>query len=261
MSAADLAAGGRLIQLGIAADTDIDGTVAEGSEALSLLINPGDMHWDQTAEAVHGFTREEVAQALPAAEADILVYEWMLTQGVDAKRRANTVAVGFNVGSFDLPHLAAVLPRTYSLFTRRSVDLNAIIFALEGAELNGMSAGFDAWKAAAKRYAMERIEAFAFERGGQAHDAGYDALLHLHVWRYLRAAVRGVVLPGLEIRLPVADSEVHASALISEYGLAKAAEVTGVPETFIHQWAAGGRARRQDYLDRLSAAYETLKAS
>lgn len=190
MSAADLPEGGRLIQIGIAAHTLTDGTtLTAGSEAFSMMMNPGEMYWEPVAAGVHGIPREAIEQAAPAAEVDEALYQWLIEHGARANRRENTVAVGFNVGSFDLPHLAAVLPRSHSLFNRRSLDLNAVCFTLDGATLAGVSASAETWKTAAKDYAVATLERLGYVEN--QHDAGYDALLHLHVWRFLKAACAG----------------------------------------------------------------------
>jgi hypothetical protein len=187
MSAAELHAGGRLIQIGAAAHTYPDGvTLTEEPDAFSMLLNPGSMSWDPESAAVHGFTREEIEAAAPAADVDDALYSWLVARGANPKRRENTIAVGFNVGSFDLPHLAVVLPKTYSLFSRRSLDLNSICFTLDGKPIDGTPGTWQQWKEAAKTHAIVTLAGLGYQEA--EHDAGYDALLHLYVWRFLKDA-------------------------------------------------------------------------
>jgi DNA polymerase III epsilon subunit-like protein len=250
MSAADLAAGGRLIQIGVTAHPG--DRPLETGDTFAMILNPGDMTWDDGAEAVHGFTRQQIEDAAPAADVDALLEAWLLGKGASAKKRTNTIAVGFNVGSFDLPHLAAVLPRSAAVFSRRTLDINAVCFTLDGAVLNGQPTGWSGWKKAATGYARSVLAAMS--AGGAAHDAGYDAQLHLLAWQYLQAACRGRDLPVSETI--VADPPVQRAAnrLLKVYTAEQVAEKTGVPAAFVSGWAAGGRATRADWIVALLKA-------
>lgn len=256
MSGADLAAGGRLIQIGLACHTRTDGAVADPPEVFSSLINPGDMVWDPRAAVVHGVSRDEVAAAPAAAEVDAACVAWLAGHGILAPRRA--IAVGFNIAAFDLPHLAAVLPRTAALFSRRSVDLNAVCFTLEGASYQGTVPTWAGWRRMAMTYAQRTIA--AEQTGGSAHDAGYDALLHVHAWRFLRAASHGEPLPmpnavvdGLSRQVQVA-----AGRLLAAVGPQQAAALTGFTVTQVTGWSAGGRVRDPQVLDRLAAGLSAV---
>lgn len=250
MSAAELTHGGRLIQVGVVAHSDRTGQVpSDGSELFSAVLRPSEFMWDQEAEAVHGLTREEVMDAAPAAQVDAELRAWLLEHGAqDGEQSA--IAIGFNVGTFDLPHLAAVLPRSASLFSHRSVELNAICFTLDGVPYAGRPTGWQGWKQAAVRWAVAEIAGLD---GGEnaAHDAGFDARLHLFVWRFLRAAVAGRPFPQPDMVFTEPESQILAQTLISTFGSAQAAQLSGVPEQFLLGWSIGGRATRGDYLEAL----------
>lgn len=261
MTGSELAQGQRIIQLGFAVDSNVDRVRHDVPPSFSLLFNPGPAVWTDVAEAVHGFTRDEVAAAMPAADADVLFVEWLEAQGARANKRGDTIPVGFNVGNFDLPHIQAVLPRTYSMLSRRTVDLNAVCFTFDGAvhPTIGSPVSWSTWKSMASEYARKMID-LQGTHDGAAHDAGYDALLHLHAFRYLQSASRGAVPVMPEFDLPVPDARRFAAALIAAHGVDYAAHVSGVPEVFLQQWARGGRATNETYIAALKTAYEELEA-
>lgn len=255
MSAADLSGGGRLIQVGVVAHTDAAGVLeADGSDVFTSVIRPaGEFAWDEEAAAVHGLTVDDVLDAPAAAEVDAALHAWLVARGASPTGAGSVIAVGFNVGSFDLPHLAAVLPRSAALFSRRSVDLNALCFTLDGATYAGSVPSWTGWKRMAKRYAEAEIAALSSSAEPNAHDAGYDAQLHLFCWRFLRAASQGRPLPQPDVVVPDPESQVLAHKAMSAFGAARAAEMSGVPEAFVRGWAHGGRATRGDYLEALRA--------
>ena len=258
MSSADLDKGGRLIQIGVTAHSNFDFTDATGDEAFSALINPGPNAWASIAEAVHGFTEADVAAATPAAEVDAQLVEWMVAHGADRKRRGNNVPVGFNVGAFDMPHLAAVLPLSSAMFARRSGDLNSLMFALDGSAYDGVERDAEEWKVLASTFAARTISALRTNTSAAAHDAGYDALLHLHSWRFLRAVCQGRPRAMPTEEAPVAASQTMALALIAAYGRQTASLISGLPVEYIDQWSRGGRAVNTRYLAALGSAFAAL---
>lgn len=260
MTTADIETGGRLIQIGVAADTDLEGKPLEGSVAYSALINPGgEYDWSERAEAVHGFTREQVAKARSAAEVDAELEQWLLANGANPEYRGDIIPVGLNVGSFDMPHVKLVLPKTFARFSRRTVDLNALCYALEGKRyMNNVDPyEYKAWKSNAKAYAERTIAKLT--EGSEvkaAHDAGYDALLHLHMWRFLRAAIQGEPLAVPQNKVAQPASQIMARDIMNSLGVEKASELSGVPIDFIKGWAEGGRALNLTYLEQLTVAYK-----
>jgi hypothetical protein len=75
------------------------------------------------------------------------------------------------------------------MFARRTVDLNAVCFTLDGARFDGTATDADGWKELSQTYAHRTIAALGTT--GDAHDAGYDSLVHLHAWRFLRSVSQG----------------------------------------------------------------------
>ena len=263
MTTGDQETGGRLIQIGITADVDSQGNPLEGSVAYSAFFNPGcDFAWSDRAEAVHGFTKSQVKSARPASEVDDELVEWLLANGADPSYRGNIIPVGFNIGAFDMPHIKQVLPKTYARFSRRTVDLNALAYALDGKIYGNNREGYDAnaWKSNAKTYAERTIATLTEGRDVKAaHDAGYDALLHLHVWRFLKAAIVGEAIPMPQNVVPMVKSQVMAIALLQAFGADRASEKTGIPRDFIIGWSQGGRALNSNYIASLTANYNDLK--
>jgi len=171
MSSSELSEGGKLIQIGI--------STAEGLNR-SYSMNPGDCQWSEEAEAVHGLSLELVQSFRSPAEVDADLYEFLIALGADPKRRSKTIPVGFNVGAFDMPFVKDSLPKSFSLFSRRTVDLNAICFALDYSLDNGHVVNAETWKKRAKAYAIKKI---GMEN---QHDAGWDSLMHIYCFEYLR---------------------------------------------------------------------------
>jgi DNA polymerase III epsilon subunit-like protein len=246
MTSNDLSSGGRLIQIGATAYTD---TPDATPEVFSRLLYPGPMTWDTTAEAVHGFTLEQVHAATPADDVDDALYDWLTAHGADPAHPQRTVAVGFNVGTFDLPFLAETLPRSFALFSYRALDLNSALMLLDGATYNGQTFSFDQWKDLAKRYAAH---ALARTPHAGAHDAGWDAQEAVHILRFLRSVQTGTPLPVPAEPLPLPAAQRAAQAVLNAHpSPLAAAEATGVPPEFLVQWARGGRATNPYYLAAL----------
>ena len=187
MSAAELEDGGRLIQAGFAMRT------AQGVEVFEALIAWGDeMLWDPRAAVVHGIAEDAVRSARTPAEVDDAAYAWLMERGGIEGRR-QMIAVGFNVGAFDLPFFRQAMPRTMSLISRRSLDLNAVCFAFDGWDpRSDVSRSWSGWKRSAKKAAMQSLD----EAGvvGSEHSAGYDAALAIGCIEYLRREVRSDIV-------------------------------------------------------------------
>lgn len=267
MSGNDLSTGSRLIQIGVTSNTSPDGNLNPGWETFSATLNPGPMDWQPIAEGVHGFTEKEIAAAEPAASVDDRLEKWLLAQGIDKKHRGDVVPVGFNVGQFDMPFLRHSLPKSAALFSRRSIDINALCFSLDGAKYlnNGTHLSWEGWKRFAKQYAAGKIEELKKVATSsqvldmQEHDAGYDALVHLHAWRFLKAKMHGEPFTMPAYIPPAPVSETQSLAVLKKFGgPEKAALATGVPEHFLRMWATGGRATRENYLALLNSAYVAL---
>jgi hypothetical protein len=179
MSSANIDEGSALIQIGFAIIRD------DGIQSFSSTMNPiGPFYWSEQAFGVHKITKEEIHLAPSRYEIDELAYQWLVNKGLNPDKRIKSVPVGFNVSGFDIPFVRKFMPKTNTLFSRRTADLNAICFALDGKD--GWSS--DAWKKRAKKYALEQmLEPY----GNNAHNAGWDAIMHIKCFEYLQAVIKG----------------------------------------------------------------------
>lgn len=176
MSSSNIHTGGKLIQIGMA-------RIVKGSiETIGILLNPGkDMEWSEEAQAVHRFTKENLASngLMPDS------VDWDLAQWASANSiKKDTIAVGFNVGSFDMPFLEQSLPELRSKFSRRSVDLNSVIFAMANTDREVQKI-----KQASKKYAREKMQGLFSGFKDREHDAEYDAAMALYCFEYLRTLI------------------------------------------------------------------------
>ena len=176
MSSSEIAKGAKLIQIGMA--RIVDGEMC----SIGFLLNPGkEMHWTEEAESVHKFTKEDVwGKGYMPDSVDYVLADW----ANPTKFRRDTVAVGFNVGSFDMPFIEESLPELKSRFSRRTVDLNSVIFAMSNTD-----AEFQKIKKAAKDYAREKMDGLFSGFKDREHDAEYDAVMALYCFEYLRSVI------------------------------------------------------------------------
>lgn len=175
MSGNDIDAGHKLIQIGMA--KYIDGEMA----SIGTLLNPGVMEWSQQAEEVHQFSREFIEKN---GEDPAMVDEKLAGWANLSNHRRDFVMVGFNVGSFDRAFVKQSLPILFSRFSRRSVDLNSVIFSM-----SDTNSQFERIKANAKDYAFEKMEGMFDGFKNRQHDAEYDAVMSLYCFEYLRTLV------------------------------------------------------------------------
>ena len=175
MSCPDMERGGKLIQIGLSV------AVPSGVETISLYIRPPeDMYWDPQAAEVHKITQEQLkANGMHPEEVDETLYAWLISHGANPKRRAGTVPVGFNITGFDMPFVKVTLPKTYSLLSRRTAELNGMLWMLHGKN----NKTFEDWKELALEYAKMNMRTY------RPHDAGWDSARHLLCFEYLKTAL------------------------------------------------------------------------
>lgn len=172
MSGNDIDAGHKLIQIGLA--KYVDGEM----RSIGYLLNPGEMAWSEEAEKVHQFTREDVKDyGIHPGIVDPILARW----ANPSTQKRDFVMVGFNVGAFDRPFIKQTLPELYTKFSRRSVDINSIIFGLSNTDKE-----FNRIKEAAKEYASIKMEGMFNDFRNREHDAEYDAVMSLYCFEYLR---------------------------------------------------------------------------
>lgn len=175
MSCPDMEKGGKLIQIGLAVMTDV------GIESVGYLLQPpADMFWEDRAALVHQIPLQRlVEEGLPAEQVDDLLYQWLVDHGANPRQRAKTVPVGFNITGFDMPFVKATLPKTYSLLSRRTAELNGMLWLLHGKKGHGM----ETWKQLAMDYAQINLPDY------KPHDAEWDAKRHILCFEYLKNSV------------------------------------------------------------------------
>lgn len=192
MSGTELGEGHKLIQIGVAVDTERDGTPLDQPELFCSLIGwpENKLVWDHRAAEVHCIPRETVLAAPPAEEVDEALYSWLVEVGVELDERRLQIPCGFSVGTFDMPFVGQALPRSWGLFSRRYADLNAIVFALGrtvSAPIGG-SPSPKVWKRRLKKAGLELVRDVGRTEG--EHDAGTDALIALGAWRETERTLR-----------------------------------------------------------------------
>ena len=232
MSSPDLHDGGRLIQAGFAAIDDTGTT-----QVFSELISWPDMTWSDRASAVHRLAREDVDAAAPAHEVDVTAANWLTSMGATPQRR-HVLTCGFNVAGFDHPFFAHALPDTYRLLSRRTIDLNAICFTLDGWDPNPLNDPRDwaGWKKSAVAHAKEALTAHGVT--GREHDAGYDAAIALHAFIWLRTQVhtarRGRVNRRFPLGVPVDAEAILGTNLLDRLSSAlDATDLTALAGAFV----------------------------
>ena len=140
--------------------------------------------WSPKAEEVHGITQDRVRNAPSPALVDGYAEAFLKNLGTGP---AGTIAVGWNIASFDFRFLRRWLPRTEARLSYRTVDLNALVFTLAGDD----KGAYYSIKEDAKNYASDAIAQAGVYFAPLWHDAGYDALASLYAWEYLKTQTKG----------------------------------------------------------------------
>jgi hypothetical protein len=177
MSCPDMERGGKLIQIGLSVWTE------KGLETVSYYIRPPeDMFWEDRAAEVHKITQEQLKlNGVHPEEVDEILVAWLISKGANPKKRIKTVPVGFNITGFDMPFVKETLPKTYAMFSRRTAELNGVLWLLDGK--NGRS--MEEWKAMGMDYAKINMTSY------KPHDAGWDSARHLLVFEYFKSVILG----------------------------------------------------------------------
>ena len=174
------------IQIGLATRSEVFGGLVGGWDW------DNDYEWSYEAQDIHGIEQADLEDCLTAAQMDGEASTWLSTLDTPAKK---IIAVGWNVAAFDFPFLRQHFPRTAEGMSYRSVDLNAIIFALvESRMMDPYGKVWDYYglKKAAKDYAADAVEREFPEMftGEEWHDAAYDAIASLFAYDFLTYEIR-----------------------------------------------------------------------
>ena len=175
MSGTEINDGHKLIQIGMA-------KLEEGEmTSVGALLNPGAMAWSDQAEEVHEFSRDYIEKN---GEDPAMIDQALANWANPTNFKRDFVMVGFNVGSFDRPFVAQSLPILFSKFSRRSVDLNSLIFMM-----SDTNSQFERIKGRAKDYAFTMMDGMFDGFKNRQHDAEYDAVMSLYCFHYLRSLI------------------------------------------------------------------------
>lgn len=138
--------------------------------------------WNSQPRAmeVNKFTPERIRAGPRPSAVDAAACVW-LDGRVGAGRR-DLHAVGWNVGSFDMPFVREYLPNLGDRFSYRSVDLNSILYSVADADDE-----YRELKSRAKSGAEDELRALGIPPNH--HDAGYDAANALMAFKLLREKI------------------------------------------------------------------------
>ncbi len=139
-------------------------------------------HFQKQSLKVNGFTKERIRSGPWKEAVDANALNWFKRKGLIDRK---LVAIGWNVAGFDMPFFREYLPRTTELFSYRTCDPNAIIFAYSQA--NGVSYG--TVKKEAKNHGKREMKIHGHEANW--HDAGYDAGASLYSFDFLCDLIEG----------------------------------------------------------------------
>lgn len=158
----------RPIQIGIYIPEQLDGW---GSYIYTDDIAE---NWSVAAESIHRIPLQVVESSPHVVDVDIALAEKLGQLG-----DTTLIPVGYGIGSFDMQILKRWMPRSYSRFGHRYLDLNATHFLDAGND----EAAFVKTKA---REAMETevMMVGEFGRAPQRHDAVSDAIEAILAMRY-----------------------------------------------------------------------------
>ena len=135
----------------------------------------------EVVEKVHHISRERTLASPPASTVDATLIAFLDKLGVGPKRG---IAVGFNVAGFDMNFVRRDLPFSAARFSYRTIDLNAICFAI------GKATGvpWERIKKVAVQAAKEELAMMVPDL--KAHDAGWDAMCAVLVFEFLAHSIR-----------------------------------------------------------------------
>lgn len=184
------------IQIGLATaqgavfDALIGGWTWKDAPAKDQGVGVRRYSWSGEAEGIHGIKREWLDKMDTPKELDPKIAEWIerFFYQIPAKK---IVAVGWNVAGFDVPFLREYFPITTERMSYRTVDLNAVVFAMTEAGLTnryGTPWTYYSLKDNVKSKAEKRASDMGFDPGW--HSAYYDALTALFAFEELQKELR-----------------------------------------------------------------------
>jgi len=155
-------------------------------EFSSLVAHDPSLDWSQEAENIHKIKALDLINAPLPSSVDETIFNWLNSE-LDFPSQNSLIAVGWNVNSFDFHFLKPQLPKSMSLFSRRVVELNSLIFLYSQTSLVNYRT-FDELKENIKVEGRETLNSYAVK--GREHEAGYDAALGLAIYSNLKEYIR-----------------------------------------------------------------------
>jgi oligoribonuclease (3'-5' exoribonuclease) len=162
----------KIIQIGLAVRTD-SGVVSLKRDVKQVLYR-----YEEAALQVCKFTHERIAAGSDAEEAELRCLEFLMEHAPTPKR---LIAVGWNVGGFDLQFIKDQFPVLEQRLHYRHVDLNSLSYLTAVV----LQKDVNKIKKEAKTYAALSIRSLPeFQGVDDWHDAGYDSMASLYEYQY-----------------------------------------------------------------------------
>lgn len=129
--------------------------------------------------AINEFDFKNQDGRIPLEKADSKAFDFVKKH---YSKRNTAMAIGLNIGEFDLLFINKYMPRLASLLDRRSVNLNSLIYLL--ADINSID--FITLKQDLSEKAVIQVDKLAM--GSKKHNALYDAFYHMALYILIKAA-------------------------------------------------------------------------
>lgn len=155
------AQGHRLIQIGLY----MGGQMA--FKIVKDVLPIGSMTIDQSALNVNGFNLARIGAGTPNDEIDYDLYNQL--HGIYKFNEGDIIAVGWNVGSFDMDFIKKEMPKFATLFSHRCCDLSGAAMLISDA------LGWGNWRDLKAHVQSEVEKEMAGGAPSKWHDAGWDA--------------------------------------------------------------------------------------
>lgn len=181
-------------------DGEMTGTFAEGGKLcqIGVAFSPDDIFckdvgWDRgtfycepKAMSIHGLSEDYIAEEADyKTKVDGVLSHYLECHGATNETRS-LIPIGWNVARWDMPFIEDALPLSNEYFSRRTIDLNAVVYFMDGKiPYEGSYPTYKGWKRMSKTYAEETLQK-EYEVEPAWHNAGFDAAAALLSYRFLQ---------------------------------------------------------------------------
>lgn len=131
------------------------------------------------AIAINEFDFKNQDGRIPLEKADNKAFDFVKKY---YSKKNTAMAIGLNIGEFDLLFINKYMPKLASLLDRRSVNLNSLIYLL--ADINSID--FITLKQELSEKAVIQVDKLAM--GSKKHNALYDAFYHMALYILIKDA-------------------------------------------------------------------------